>query len=353
MPSNKLLFFIPLFISTCFFVVQSEAQRLPYPFCNPSNGQSVLISGNLNSSLPIASTLPLDSTDHNDYHNSAQAEYSISLRDIKGVFHLFTLYFYRQQVSSPMYASYVVVVVVDGFEVQNAGPPGTAERLRGIYQTTFATPTFNYDFGSGKVFEVVAAWKSTIDEINRFGTLHEVQFSFNLTATSQPTNLSSSTGRLFKPCTGAFGDFNGDGVQDKYVFRPESGEWFIRFADFPEANVIQRQWGLPGDIPFGADFTGDNIADLVVWRPSNGFWYICKSESNFQCFADGGSEAFQFGLPGDKPLLSIEGGIYRPSVYRPSEGNFYSYRQSSDTITVEATRWGLSNDIPGGAVRDE
>ncbi|HQH27076.1 MAG TPA: S8 family serine peptidase, partial [Oligoflexia bacterium] len=43
------------------------------------------------------------------------------------------------------------------------------------------------------------------------------------------------------------GDYDGDGKGDITVFRPTSGEWFIRYS--ANGEMVRHQFGLPGDIP--------------------------------------------------------------------------------------------------------
>src|SRR5262249_5192937 len=67
---------------------------------------------------------------------------------------------------------------------------------------------------------------------------------------------------------------DGDGKSDVFVYRPGSGQWFIRQSSqgYAAASYSLYQWGLPGDIPISGDFDGDGKVDLAVWRPSNGTW---------------------------------------------------------------------------------
>ena len=47
------------------------------------------------------------------------------------------------------------------------------------------------------------------------------------------------------------GNYDGDGTTDIAVFRPASGEWFVR-DDSGAATRIP--WGGPGDVPISAGF---------------------------------------------------------------------------------------------------
>lgn len=136
-------------------------------------------------------------------------------------------------------------------------------------------------------------------------------------------------------------DMNCDGIDEKVVWRPNSGMWFVRFSGSNE--LLMQQWGLPGDIPLFGDYDGDHIPDLVVWRPSNGTWYVKTSSSLFDA-----SQALvqQFGLPGDVPMRGdYDGdGIFDYAVWRPSEGNWYVLQSSTQQAVVE--QWGLPEDVP-------
>ena len=63
------------------------------------------------------------------------------------------------------------------------------------------------------------------------------------------------------------GDYNGDGVEDVAVFRPSTNQWFVR-------NQFTVQWGDRGDVPVPGDFNGDGTTDVAVYRPSTGDWFV-------------------------------------------------------------------------------
>lgn len=145
----------------------------------------------------------------------------------------------------------------------------------------------------------------------------------------------------------AVGDYDGDGWDDIAVWRPSDGFWWIlqstRGASTAPADILYRQWGLPGDHPMPGDYTGDGVADMVIWRPTDGNWFVCTSESGFDCT---NFEITQFGLPGDMPIKAdFDGdGTLDKAVWRPSSGTWF-YLRSSDGV-IGATQWGLPGDWP-------
>jgi subtilisin-like proprotein convertase family protein len=159
------------------------------------------------------------------------------------------------------------------------------------------------------------------------------------------------------------GDYNGDFVEDIAVFRPSTGQWFVR-------GQFTVQWGDRGDVPVPGDFDGDGTTDVAVYRPSTGDWFVRNQFSvNFggpggyvpvvgDYNGDGTDDVavFQratgtwfirnqgsvhFGDPGDRPVQGDynDDGKTDIAVYRPSTGAWFVRNQFS-------VQFGDPGDVP-------
>ena len=121
---------------------------------------------------------------------------------------------------------------------------------------------------------------------------------------------------------GAAFDFDGDGLSDRAVFRPEFGGWYV------EGQATQFL-GLAGDVPVPADYDGNRATNTAVFR--DGAWYI------------GGQPTVFVGQTGDVPVPGdYDGdGTTDAAVYR--DGAWY--------IDGQATRYfGTASDVPCRAI---
>jgi hypothetical protein len=135
-------------------------------------------------------------------------------------------------------------------------------------------------------------------------------------------------------------DYDGDGIADVAVFRPEGAEWYILLssAGFDPRKALLAVFGAEGDVPVPADYDGDGNADLAVFRPTENSWNIAES----------GSGTFRtefFGLAGEDLLVPGDytgDGCAEIAVYR--RGTWLV--RSLQTGELDRFEMGTANSVP-------
>jgi len=137
-------------------------------------------------------------------------------------------------------------------------------------------------------------------------------------------------------------DFDGDGMSDPVIFRPNNGTWWYG-ASSAAGQPRAVNFGIGTDRLVAADYDGDGYTDFAIYR--NGEWHILSSRT-------GVYTGTVFGLAADIPQPGDYDGDGRAdiAVYRPSDGTWYI--RFSQSGTYGAGRFGLSIDQPVAADYD-
>lgn len=121
------------------------------------------------------------------------------------------------------------------------------------------------------------------------------------------------------------GDWNGDGADDLGVARPNGSGGLTFFLDSNgnrmfDAGDAVFNFGLAGDIIVVGDWNGDGVDDLGVARPNGSGGLVFSLDANGNFGFDAGDSVFNYGLVGDIIVIGDwDGdGIDQLAVARPN-----------------------------------
>ena len=111
----------------------------------------------------------------------------------------------------------------------------------------------------------VTSTEYTDSALTRGQRYHYVVSAVNVVGES----ANSAEASVTLPAHSRRGDFDGDDKAEITVYRPSTGQWFVRYSsqNYGTGSFGLYQWGLSTDRPMSADFDGDGKMDLVAYRP--------------------------------------------------------------------------------------
>lgn len=141
------------------------------------------------------------------------------------------------------------------------------------------------------------------------------------------------------------GDWDGDGTDSFGAYRPSLGKALLYNGFTGGDPDVEFYFGAPNDVPFTGDFDGDGITNLGLHRATTGMVYLRMSHTTG--VAD---TAFHWGVPGDIVMSGDwDGdGIDTVGLVRPSEGMFYVRNDNSEGEAD--AHWALTVPGPGVSV---
>ena len=109
-------------------------------------------------------------------------------------------------------------------------------------------------------------------------------------------------------------DFDGDGLADRSVYYPATGQWYIYGT---ATGFYTDQFGYPGTIPVPGDYDGDGTTDYGIFDPATGVWQIFRSSLGYYTTIFGGA--------GMMPSISDydNDGKSDICIYNPPTGRWY------------------------------
>lgn len=192
-------------------------------------------------------------------------------------------------------------------------------------------------FGRSGDLPLVGDWDGDRrDDIGVYRTagssLVQNQYLLDLGAPGESGELAYSFG--LRGDVPLVGDWDGDGRDDIGTYRVNGGAGPMYFLDegprgWTGATAGERgyQFGLPGDVPIVGDWNGDGRDDFGVFRRNDprGPSYFLDEGARGWTGATAGERGYQFGLAGDVPLVGDWNGDGKDDfgTYRPSQGRFY------------------------------
>src|SRR5262249_37439799 len=127
-------------------------------------------------------------------------------------------------------------------------------------------------------------------------------------------------------------DYDGDGITDIAIWRPPTGQWWVRYTT--GLQPLAGTWGGGDDVPVPGEYSGLGRPELAIGRPSRGEWWIP------------GRPPVVWGGSGDVPVPGDYDGDGRTDLayWRPSTGEWHILNSSTGAEQVQLL--GTKGDLP-------